>query len=70
LTDIDPDKLISNIESSITLLYNKYSKLATDKDIFFVHDEIFNAIENLKETIALLENNAILVEDIIISNQR
>jgi hypothetical protein len=67
---IENDKLIRNLEASLSLLYTEYTKLPSDKDIFFVHDEIFDTIETIKETIALLENNAILIEDILSPKQR
>jgi hypothetical protein len=67
---LDPDKILENIESSITLLYSKYRELASDEEIFYVSDQIFDNIEEIKRTIALLENNVILMEEIISNKQR
>jgi hypothetical protein len=67
---IDVDKILSNIESSITLLYNKYKDLAKDEEIFYVQDQIFDNIEQVKNIIALLENGVILTREIISSKQR
>jgi hypothetical protein len=67
---LDPDKILENIESSITLLYSKYRELASDEEIFYVSDQVFDNIEEIKRTIALLENNVILMEEIISNKQR
>lgn len=67
---IDVDKILSNIESSITLLYNKYKDLAEDEEIFYAQEQIFDNIEQVKNIIALLENSVILTKEIISSKQR